>query len=208
MRKIRGHQVEVEEPSPREREWIYACLQRPEIYVPLSLGRGPSLEEFDRGELYLIEGEGEGAEAVRYCIVRLLESGVPWGFFLEYGWDGAFDTTREFDLATPVAGDHGLGVLLEAIVVGAQYLFVNGLAKRLRWRVQGPKGRPPRWYGRLGARHLGEINEPHPVTGEDLCRHVYELTLAEFEDLFERHGLDPYVDYGESGRSVWSLLRR
>ena len=208
MRKIRGQYLEIDEPSAEELEWIYESLQLPEIYAPLSLGARPARDQFERGELYLIEGEGDGVEAVRYYVARLLETGNAWGFFIEYGWEGAFDTTREFDLAIPHSTKHSIGLLLEAHVVGAQYLFVNGLAKRLRWRVKGPKGRAPRWYGRLGARHIGEMTEPHPISGEPLSKHVYELSLAEFRALFSRNGLDPEVDYGSSDKPIWDLLRR
>ena len=208
MRRIRGPRREVDTPGEAELDWVFSVLQDEAVYLPLSLARAPSREEFDAGALYLVEGEGRGVEALRFHIVRLYETSEPWGFFLEYGWEGAFDTPREFDLVASPSGERSLALLLEAHVIGAQYLFLNGLARRLRWRVKAPENRPPRWYGRLGARHIGAMTEPHPVTGELLSKHVYEMTHGEFNELLKGQGLDPEADFGESGKPVWDLLRR
>lgn len=206
MRQICGPKLVVDAPTPTELDWIFESLQDSRLYLPLSLARGPTREEFDKGEIELIEGEGRGRENVNYFVARHRGSGEPWGFYLEYGWEGAFDTTREFDLAVPVAKQGSLRLLLEAHVVGSQFVFANKLAKRIRWRVHAPKDAPPRWYKRIGARHIGEMTEPHPVTGELLSKHVYELSHRELIDLFERRGFDLDVDLGKQSQSLWKLF--
>lgn len=207
MRQICGPKLIIDAPTPEELDWIFESLQSPPIHLPLSMIKGPTREEFDNGELHLVEACGRGTEMVRYFIARYRDSGQPWGFFLEYGWGGTFDTIREFDLAVTEDGQGSLGLLLEAHIIGAQFLFVNRLAKRLRWRVKAPEDSPPLWYGRLAARRIGGVVEPHPVTDEPLSKHIFELTHREFSELFERHGLDENEDYGNQAKPLWELLR-
>lgn len=201
MLLISGPNLNAGPPAPSEKDWIFNCLQDPQLYLPLSLRRPPTREEFDAGEIELVEEDGPSYEAVTYFIIRKRKTQEPWGFYLEFGWDGPFDTTREFDIAVPKDQQGSLRLLLEAHIIGAQSVFVNKLAKRIRWRVNVPGKSPPRWYSRIGARCIGSITEPHPVTKQELTKHIYELTRRELEALFKKRGFDLSVDFSQEEKT-------
>ena len=121
--------------------------------------------------------------------------------------DGPRDTTRELDTAALAGAGEPPGTLgeyLEAHVLVALALCGAG-AKRLRWRTRGGGARPLRWFSRLGARSLGSLTEPHPITGEPVVRHVYEVTRAELEALVKRAGATLEDEYEEWAGRLWEL---
>ncbi|MBI3180309.1 MAG: hypothetical protein HYZ27_11650 [Deltaproteobacteria bacterium] len=208
MKKVRGKLLEIDAPTAAEREWIFTALAAPEVHVPLGCRAAPARALFDTDHIELWRGEAVRREPVRYHVLRSLAHGRPVGFFLDFGWDRPTDTTREIDLAFPQVAERSAASYLEATVIVAQYLFGNGLAKRLRWRVDaGPTGAPRR-SERQGARLLLEQRERHPVSGEWVTKYVYEYALADFEKLGERLGIDPRQDYGEQNVTPWDAYRR
>ena len=197
----------IDKATPCELDWIFEQLQNSEIHVPLSLPEPPSREDFDRGELLLVEEDGPDWNSVRYFILRFRASGKPWGFYLEYGWAGSFDSIREIDLAASNENQGSFKLMFEAAVLGAQFAFVNQLGKRVRWRIQGPRENPPRWFKKIGAHYVGGFLEPHPLTGELLSKHVYELSRRELERVFQVCGVDLSVDWAKEQRDFWQLFR-
>ena len=174
-----GPHLTVTEPSGVENDWIFSELQRPAVYERLSLPQAPNRAAFDAHQVLLVEYEGRGINDVSYLIVR--HHGEPWGFFLHFGWEFHRDPTRELDIVVGDPGPHSPGLFFEANFLAAHFMFGNRLAKRLRWRVAQNGDRAVRWYGRLGARTLGCIDEPHPRTGALVRKQVYELSPIDVE---------------------------
>jgi hypothetical protein len=209
MRAIQGRQLVVDAPSEAELRYIHQALQRPDIHVAFGLRAPPTLAEVRAGALTLTRGPETRREGVRFHILRRRDDARPVGFFLDFGWDYPTDPTRELDLAFPEPADRSIGAYVDATIIVGQYLFVNGLAKRLRWRVDVKKGQRPRRAARQGARLLAEFEERHPVTGEWLTKCIYEYALADFERLCRAAGVDPHTtDYGDMGPSVWEMYGR
>jgi len=158
--------------------------------------------------LDLYRGESFDREPVRFHILRHIKTSTAVGFFIDFGWDAPNDSTREIDLAFPKPADRGLASYLDATVIVAQYLFRNRLAKRIRWRVDAPKGKEPRRSLRQGARLLLKQQEKHPITGAWTTKYVYEYALADFEALGRKVGIDPYTDYADIQESLFAAYRR
>ncbi len=207
MKKVKGKLLEIDTPTPEERAWIFNALATPAVHVPLGCRAAPERALFDADQIELWRGEARRREPVRYHVLRALTHGKAVGFFLDFGWDRPTDTTREIDLAFPDPQERSAASYLDATVIVAQYLFGNGLAKRLRWRVAGAAGAPRR-SARQGARLLLKQRERHPVTGEWVTQYVYEYALADFESLGETFGVDPRQDYGEQQTTFWEAYRR
>ncbi len=207
LRPVRGKLLEIAEPTATERMWIFRSLAAPAVHQPLGCRAAPTQALFAAGLLELWRGEVMRREPVRYHLLRRLSDRQPIGFFLDFGWDFAHDPTREIDLVVPSPQDRGLGVYVDATVIVAQYLFTNGLAKRLRWRVELKRGVMPRRSERQGARLLWRQQERHPVTGEWVEQVVYEYALADFESLGHKQQLDPRVDYQATSARVFDAYR-
>ncbi len=205
--KVCGKLLEIDAPSPEERQWIFEALEAPEVHVPLGCKSAPSRELFDAEQLELHRGDAERREPVRFHILRRLDDGRPVGFFLDFGWDYANDSTREIDLVFPDPAERGVGTYVDATVIVAQYLFRAGLAKRLRWRVDAKPGRPPRRSTRQGARLILEQEERHPVTGEWTKKYVYEYAIADFEALGNAIDVDPRADYADTEKTIFEAYR-
>jgi hypothetical protein len=177
--------------------------------VAFGLRQVPSRRHFDADQLELWRGDAMRREPVRFHLLRRSEGAAPVGFFLDFGWDYPNDATREIDLTFPNAKDRGLATYLDATVIVAQYLFKNGLAKRLRWRVDARRGVEPRRSTRQGARLLWRQEERHPVTGEWVAKYVYEYAIADMEALGVFGQVDPKVDLQAQGddKRVWDAYR-
>ena len=203
---VRGRVLEIDEPTADERAWVFEALQDAAVHVPIGCAAAPPRAHFAADLLELRRGPEVRREAVRYHVLRRLDDGRPVGFFLDFGWDHPGDSTREIDLAFPRPGDRGVDTYLDATVLISHYLFVNRLAKRVRWRVEGARGAPRRAQ-RQGARMLREFEERHPVTGEWRTKYIYEFALADFERLVRDAGVDAERDYHDIGASVWEFYR-
>ena len=190
----RGPTLQIAPPAADEIAWLAQALQAPAVYGPLSLPGPPTPEAIRRGELTLVDEEGRGRHAGQFLIFRQWREDLPVGFLIHYGWEHPRDTTRELDLALPHGPGASRGRAFEAHLLAARFLLVEGLAKRIRWRVvlRGPE--PPRWYDRLGARALGMVSEPNPVTGLLESKRVFEMTRREYEALLARDQLGSAVD--------------
>lgn len=207
MRPIRGRVLSIDAPGDEDFRFIHDALQKPAIHVPFGLRTPPSAAELRAGALTLTRGPETRREGVRFHILR--KDARPVGFFLDFGWDYPTDSTRELDLAFPDPAERSVASYVDATIIVGQFLFVNGLAKRLRWRVDTKKGERPRRANRQGARLLAEFEERHPVTGEWLTKCIYEYALADFEQLWKKAGVDPFTtDYGDMGPTVWEMYRR
>ena len=206
---VRGRYLEIGAPHPAERDWIFQALQTPAVHIPLGCRVGPTRRVYDAELIELWRGESMRREPVRFHVLRRLADHAAIGFFLDFGWDYPNDMTREIDLAFPNPKDRGIATYLDATVIVAQYLFKGGLAKRLRWRVDGRRGLEPRRSTRQGARLLWRQEERHPVTGEWVVKYVYEYTLADMRALGEHQHVDPQVDYRNQGddKRVWDAYR-
>jgi hypothetical protein len=206
MRRRRGHRLEVDVPTAEELDWIFSALARPEIHLPLSLPRAPTREEFDDRQLPLVERDGTGdRDRVETLIVRLRSDASPWAFLLHYGWRSWFDPSRELDLA--VARPGPVSLLVEAQLLAATVVLGDGRHRRLRWRVTHTEAGPTRWYLRVGARSLGSIVEPDPLTGAPITREVYELTKPELDAMLARIGLASGQEPCEAAVPIWQVLR-
>jgi hypothetical protein len=207
---VRGRYLEIGAPTAPERDWIFAALGAPAVHVPFGLKAAPGRRLFDADQLELWRGEVMRREPVRYHVLRRLEGLMPVGFFVDFGWDYPHDATREIDLAFPKAEDRGLASYVDATVIVAQYLFKNGLAKRLRWRVSARRGAEPQRSTRQGARLLWRQEERHPITGEWVEQYVYEYAVADMEALGRAGAVDPRVDYREQAadKRVWDAYRK
>jgi hypothetical protein len=202
-----GPTIEIDAPTPAEMDWIFAALQRPDIYIPLSLPEPPSRDELDSGRIRLHDEEGIGVHPAGFLIARRRNGGEAVAFLMHYGWSNPRDTTRELDIAVPEQQERALGMFLECHIVSAVYMFGHNLAKRIRWRAELAGDRPLRWYERLGARSAGTIHEPHPQTGEMLHHHVYEVSKTAFLAVLAGVGVRLEDDYDTWGISMWDLLR-
>lgn len=205
VHKVRGRLLEIGAPSSEERRWIFESMQRPEVHVPLGCRAAPSETLFRAELLELCRGAEVRRDPVRYHVLRRLADGKPVGFFVDFGWDHPRDGTREIDLAFPDPADRGIGTYYDATIIVCQYLFGNGLAKRLRWRVESRDGTPPRRIARQGARVVQRQEERHPVTGEWMTTYICEFAIADFERFGEAHERDPRRDYGDLDKSVWDV---
>ncbi|MBI5507198.1 MAG: hypothetical protein HY903_00470 [Deltaproteobacteria bacterium] len=204
---VRGKVLEIDLPASAERDWIFQALQDPAVHVPLGLKQGPARELFDAARLDLWRGDAMRREPVRYHILRRLADRQPVGFFLDFGWDHPSDKTREIDLAFPDPKTRGIASYLDATVIVAQFLFKNGLAKRLRWRVDARGGQEPRRSTRQGARLLWRQEERHPVSGAWTVKYVYEYAIADMEALGRFGHIDPRVDYADTLPRVFDSYR-
>lgn len=209
MTDIRGKLVTIGMPTADEKTWIFEALQSRDIYVPLGARRAPTEAEH-RGDVFETHrGDETRAEVVRYHILRENTSGRSVGFFVDFGWDHPNDTVREIDLAFPDAADRNVGVYFDATIIIAQYLFVNRMAKRVRWRVRSTTERVPRRHERHGARLIAKQQERHPETGDWMTTFIFELAEADFQRLAEGLGVDPKAtNYGEIDTSLWDMLRK
>lgn len=208
MMNIRGKLVTIAEPTAEERWWIFEALQRVAIHVPLGAKRPPTRSEHEASIFETHRGDEVRAEPVRYHVLRDNGSGRALGFFVDFGWDHPNDMVRELDLAFPDTVDRNVGVYFDATIIVSQYLFVNRLAKRVRWRVRANGERIPQRHERHGARLIAKQRERHPQTGAWMTTFIFELAEADFMRLAARLGVDPKVtDYGEIDGSLWDLLR-
>jgi hypothetical protein len=207
-RAIRGRVLVIDAPTPSELRSIWEALQDPGVHVPIGLCTPPPFADLEAGLLTLNRGPEVSREGVRFHALRRRDDARLVGFFLDFGWDSPTDTVRELDLAFPRREDRSLASYVDATVIVCQYLFVNHLAKRLRWRISVAKGERPRRAKRQGARLLGELDERHPVTGEWVTKCIYEYALVDFQALCARGGVDPMTtDYGDMGLTVWDAYR-
>ncbi|MBC7794163.1 MAG: hypothetical protein H7Z43_10685, partial [Clostridia bacterium] len=180
---VRGRHVTIDAPTADDHAWIFNALQRRDIHVPLGARRPPTLDEHVHSIFETHRGDEVKAEFVRYHVLRDNSHGRPTGFFVDFGWDHANDVVREIDLAFPSTADRNVGVYFDATVIVAQYLFMNRLAKRVRWRVRSHSDRAPRRHERHGARLIKQQQERHPETGEWVTTFIFELAEADFQRL-------------------------
>lgn len=189
MESIFGPQLEIDQPTEAERDWIFNAMQAPRIHVPLSCPLPPTREKFDENLLTTHEDDGDAEFSVRWLIVRKRDTGAPAAFFIDFGWDGALDLIRDVDLAVP-GKSGGISLYLEANLLVAIYLFRHKLAKRLRWRVRAEGSSHVRWWGKVGVRQVTVLEEAHPITGEAANKVVYELTPVEYAKILARGAVD------------------
>lgn len=209
MRDIRGRLLTIGEPGADETAWIFEALQSPAIHVPLGAKRPPSQTEHLASIFETTRGDEVRAEPVRYHVLRANDSGRAVGFFVDFGWDHPNDSVRELDLAFPDPADRNVGVYFDATVIVSQFLFVNRLAKRVRWRVRSSTGRAPLRHERHGARLITKQEERHPVTGEWVTTFIFEIAEADFRQLAAKLGVDPQtVAYGDTEGALWDTLRK
>jgi RimJ/RimL family protein N-acetyltransferase len=207
-RSIRGNVLEIGEPTPADRQLIFEAFQNPEIHVALGLKNPPQRPMYDRDMLELHRGDEVKHEPVRYHALRDKADGRFVGFFLDFGWDHANDSVRELDIAFPDPKDRNLGSYFDATILISFYLFENGLAKRVRWRVRGRGERVPKSYERWGARFVSKQTERHPVTGDWMNTFIFEFAIADYNNLVKRVGQDAKTgDYEISRVGIWDLLR-
>lgn len=189
MESIFGPKLEIDRPTEAERDWIFAAMQQPGIYVPLSCPEPPTRELFDANRIFTREREGDHEMEVRWLIVRGREDGEPRAFFIDFGWAGTLDVVRDVDLAVPGSAA-SVRLYIEANLLVAIYLFRHRLAKRLRWRVSASGAPSGRWWEKVGVRRVDGFQEPHPLTGEPVKKWVYELTPAEYARILRRGDVD------------------
>lgn len=205
---VRGKTMEIASADAGEREWIYQQLQDSAVYEPLGLNAPPPRIQFDAQCLRIVRGEERRDEFVRLHIFRDLMGRLPLGFVVDFGWEGPHDSVREIDVALPLKDARNLLRYFDANILIPQFLFKNGLAKRMRWRVEGHGEDPPRRSQRQSGRLLLRQSEQHPVSGEWRTTWIYEFTKHDFEEIGEAYGFDPYRDHGELEISVWDVLGR
>src|SRR5262249_47030596 len=108
----------------------------------------------------------------------------------------------------PHDSDRNVGAYFDATIIVSQYLFENGLAKRIRWRVRAHGDRVPQRHERHGARLVQKQVERHPVTGEWMTTYIFEFAIADYEQLLTRMGEDAASgDYERSRTGVWDVFR-
>ena len=183
-----GGRLDVAVANASDRASILAALQQRRVYAALSLPRPPTAEEFASERLLLAEDGETTPKRCRMLALRLSGGEEPgcWGFFLEYGWDGVFDTARELDLAICANTPRSPGLALEAHLRGAAFFFAHRWGRFLRFRVRGRRHSPSRWYARYGVRHIHSDSIPDAPNDE---MHVYELDETSFVAALQRRGL-------------------
>ena len=206
MESIFGPKLELGQPSDAERDWIFAAMQRPEIYVPLSCPQPPTRELFDANRLFTREKEGDEELDVRWLVARTRSDGEPYAFFIDFGWDGALDVIRDVDLAIP-GKSLGVSPYMEANLLVVIYLFRHRLAKRLRWRVSAEGAATGRWWEKVGVRCVDRFEEPHPLSGEPLKKLVYELTPTEYAKILRRGDIDLNQENQEFNLDLRKIVR-
>ena len=207
-RSIRGQILEIGEPTKAERDSIFQALTQPAIHVALGLRAPPIRSMYDSDILELHRGDEVRREPVRYHALRDKIDGRLVGFFLDFGWDHANDSVRELDLAFPDPSDRNLGAYFDATIIVSHYLFENGLAKRVRWRVRARGDRVPKRHERHGARLVSKQVEQHPVSGEWMNTFIFEFSIADYRNLVKHIDEDvTTVDYEASRTTIWDLLR-
>ncbi len=91
--------------------------------------------------LELHRGDEVKREPVRYHALRDKVDGRFVGFFLDFGWDHANDLGARGSTSPFLdPNDRNLGSYFDATILISFYLFENGLAKRVRWRVRAAGG--------------------------------------------------------------------
>ncbi|MEZ4271286.1 MAG: hypothetical protein R3C68_07590 [Myxococcota bacterium] len=209
LKKVRGRVLEIDTPTPAERHWVFEALQLPEIYRAFGCREPVDLAHFRAHIMSIYRGGRQlSHEAVRIHILRRLHERRAIGFFIDFGWDYPQDSTRDLDLAFPEVNERGLDTYWDATLIVSQYMFCNGLAKRLRWRVRVPKKRNLLQGERWGARLLSESIEEDPVTHKPTTCYIYEFALADWQRTCDEHGWSGDLDYGDTGTLLWDHNRR
>ena len=206
-KKIRGKILEIDAPTSAEREWLFTALQDPKVYLMFGCKSPPEQSLFDDDRLEIWEDERFWEAAVRYHILRNIAAARPVGFFIDYGWSYPNDLTRELDLTFPNPEDRNIGAYFDAQVIVAQYLFGNGMAKRLRWRIDVKGDREPRRAAHIGAHLIHKQPSRHPITGKPVTRYLYEYSIADFETIGRFCGEDPRRDYADLASDVFDRYR-
>jgi len=213
MTQSLGPNLAIDPPRDDDLLWLHRAMGAKSIYEPLSLPAPPSLDDIQSRELRLVDaesladGQAYHVDQARFLIVRRRQDERRLAFFVHFGWDYATDKTREMDLALAPGEKWNLGLLFEAQVLAAVHLFIQGQATRLRWRSPSRGLGALRWYSRLAARHVGIIEEPHPVTGAPLKKEVYDVTRTAFEKHLTERGLDITIPCASWPTPLWDLLR-
>ena len=208
IRPIRGQFLVIDTPTDAERESIFQALGRPDIHVPLGLRSPPDRQMYDDDILELHQGEVARIEPVRYCVLRDKTDGHFVGFYIDFGWAHANDPIREIDIAIPDPADRNLRCCFDAAVIIGPYMFENGFAKRLRWRVRSTGDRVPKRFDRHGARVVAKLVERHPVSGAQMNMFIFEFAIADYNDVMNRLGRDVgAVDSETLSAAMWDQLR-
>lgn len=198
---VDGHHLFAKQMMGADLEQVAKALKDPANYKPLSFAAPPTTEDLQSGGVRLIEDGEPTSYRVRVIGLWLKDSkgrvpGSPagndlWGFCLEYGWESAFDRTREVDLVAILASQRSFGLFLEGLMLVALFVFGQDWGDRMRWRARSSRQRPPLCYQRVKARHISTSACPPDE--------LVELGRRQYAHLFELHKRELYARIREVG---------